>query len=136
MAQIDRMLVSVAFVWLMLGMVLGLHMGITANNQLLSVHITMLLPGFVVLAVYGTVYRLWPALKESGLAKAQAWMAIFAALGQVLGAYHFAASGGTETMLIAASSGLAIFASVLMFWLFWTKTADAKAHGTHAHHAY
>jgi len=68
MAHIDRAFVGVGLAWLILGMVLGLYMGITANNQLLIVHIAMLMPGFVVLAIYGFIYRLWPALKESPLA--------------------------------------------------------------------
>ena len=48
MTQIDRILVTVGFMWLVLGMLLGLHIGVTANNQLLVVHIAMLLPGEVV----------------------------------------------------------------------------------------
>jgi len=127
MAQIDRLLVGIGFIWLILGMILGLYMGIAGNNQLLVMHIAMLLPGFVVLAVYGMVYRLWPALKESPLSKVQGWAAIIAVLGQVIGAYQFATSGGTAITVIALSSVLAIIAGVLMGWLFWTKSAEAKA---------
>ena len=65
----------------------------------------MLLPGFVVLAVYGAVYRLWPEMKNSGLAKAQFWLASLGVLGQVVGAYQFMRSGGTDTMLIAGALG-------------------------------
>ena len=136
MAQIDRILVTVGFMWLIFGMVLGLYMGVTANNQLLSVHITILLPGFVVLAIYGMVYRLWPALKDSPVAKEQGGTAIIASFGQVMGTFHFATSGGTATLLIAFSSVLAILAGVLMGWLFWTKSADAKSHSAHPHPVY
>jgi ABC-type transport system involved in multi-copper enzyme maturation permease subunit len=136
MAQIDRILVSVGFMWLILGMVLGLNMGMTGNNQLLVVHIAMLLPGFVVLAVYGMVYRLWPAVKNAPLAKVQCWTAIVAVLGQVIGAYQVATSGGQATMIIAFSSVLAIIASGLMAWLFWTRTADVKSHTTRPQTAY
>jgi hypothetical protein len=96
----------------------------------------MLLPGFVVLAVYGAVYRLWPEMKNSGLAKAQFWLASLAVLGQVAGAYQFMRSGGTDTMLIAGASVMAILGGFLMFWLFWSKSADSKSHGSHAHAAY
>jgi hypothetical protein len=136
MAQIDRILVSVGFMWLILGMILGLNMGMTGNNQLQAVHIAMLLPGFVVLAVYGMVYRLWPAVKTSPLARAQCWSAIIAVLGQVVGAYQFATGGGQGTMIIAFSSMLAIIAAGLMAWLFWTRTADAKSHTARPQTAY
>ena len=136
MPQIDRFLVTVGFVWLILGMALGLHMGMSESNQLLAVHITMLLPGFVVLAVYGMVYRLWPALKSSPLAKVQGWTAVIAVFGQVAGAYLFAMSAGQATMLIAFSSVLAMLGAVLMAWLFWTRTADAKPHSARPQAAY
>jgi hypothetical protein len=136
MTQIDRILVTVGFVWLILGMLLGLHMGMTESIQFEAVHIAMLLPGFVVLVVYGMVYRLWPAVKNSPLAKVQCWTAIVAVLGQVMGAYMFATSGGQATMVIAFSSVLAILAGVLMAFLFWTRTAESKSHTTRSHAAY
>jgi hypothetical protein len=125
MAHIDRSFVGVGLIWLVLGMMLGLFMGVTANNQLLTVHITMVLSGFVVLALYGIIYRLWPALKESPLAKTQFWIAFVAVLGQVIGAYQFATSGGTQIAIIAVSSVLAILAGLLMAWVFWTRSAEA-----------
>ena len=136
MAQIDRILVSVGFMWLILGMVLGLNMGMTGNNQLQVVHIAMLLPGFVVLVVYGMVYRLWPAAKNAPLAKVQCWTAIIAVFGQVVGAYLLAMGGSQGTMIIAFSSMLAILAATLMAWLFWTRTADAKSHTPRPQAAY
>jgi hypothetical protein len=136
MTHIDRMLVTGGFMWLILGMALGLYMGMTANHQLLTMHIAMLLPGFVVLTVYGMVYRLWPAVKNSPLAKVQAWTAIIAVFGQVTGAYMFATSSGQATMLVAVSSVLAIASSVLMAFLFWTRTGEAKPHTARPQAAY
>ena len=125
MAHIDRAFIGVGLIWLVLGMALGLYMGITANNQLLTVHITMVLPGFVVLAIYGMIYRLWPALKETPLAKAQFWIAVIAVLGQVIGAYQFATSGGTQIAIIASASVLALLGGLMMAFLFLTKSAEA-----------
>jgi hypothetical protein len=133
MAHIDRAFVGMAFLWLMLGMVLGLYIGVTQSNEFLPVHITMLLPGFVVLAVYGAVYRLWPEMKNSGLAKAQFWLASLGAVGQVVGTSQFVRSGGSDTMLIAVASVLAILGGLMMTWLFWHKSADSKSHSAHAH---
>ena len=127
MAQIDRAFVGVSVFWLISGMGLGLYMGTTANNQLLVVHVAMLMSGFVVLAIYGVIYRLWPALKESPLAKAQFWIAVIAVLGQVIGAYRFALSGGTEVAIIASFSMLSLLGALLFGWLFLTKSAEAQS---------
>jgi len=124
MAHIDRAFVGVALIWLILGMVLGLYMGITASNQLLVVHVAMLMSGFVVLAIYGAIYRLWPALKASPVAKAQFWIAVVAVLGQVVGAYQFATSGGTEIAVIVSSSVLSIVGAILMAWVFWMGSTE------------
>ena len=126
MAHIDRAFIGVALIWLILGMVLGLYMGTTANNQLLVVHVAMLMSGFVVLAIYGVIYRLWPALKDSALAKAQFWIAVIAVIGQVIGAYLFATSGGTQIAVIASSSVLSVVGALLCAWLFLTKSAEAQ----------
>ena len=134
MPHIDRAFVGVALVWLMLGMFLGLYIGMTQSNQFVPVHITMLLPGFVVLAIYGALYRLWPAMKESGLAKAQFWLASFAVLGQVFGTYKFVESG--EMMIVTSASVLAILGGLLMVWLFWTKSAESHSHSKHHQAAY
>ena len=133
MAHIDRAFVGMAFLWLMLGMALGLYIGVTQSNEWLPVHITMLLPGFVVLAVYGAVYRLWPEMKNTGLAKLQFWLASLGAVGQVVGTYQFMRSGGEDTMLIAVASVMAILGGLLMTWVFWSKSAEHKPHGAHAH---
>src|SRR5262245_41691936 len=107
MAHIDRAFVGMALLWLMLGMVLGLWIGMTHSTEYVSVHTTMLLPGFLVLAVYGVLYRLWPEMKNSALAKAQFWLASLGTLGQVVGAYQFMQSGGSDMMLIAGPSVMA-----------------------------
>jgi hypothetical protein len=51
-------------------------MGITEDNTLLQMHVAIMLSGFVTLAIYGIVYLLWPALKNSLLALVQFWVAI------------------------------------------------------------
>jgi len=65
MADIDRNYVAVALLWAVAGMLLGFYMGIKADNTLLVVHVAMMLTAFVTLAIYGMIYRLWPALAKS-----------------------------------------------------------------------
>lgn len=125
-ANIDRAFVTIGLAWLLLGMLLGLHMGATADNRFLDVHIAMVLPGFVVLSLYGAFYRLWPAMKQAKLAKTQFWVAAIAELGLVAGTFQFNLSGGTSVGLVAGASVLAILAAALMLWNFWSHSGYAN----------
>ena len=116
MIEIDRAYVAVALLWAVAGMLLGLYMGIAADNKLLVVHVAMMLVGFVTLALYGVLFRLWPELAKTALARAQFWGAQIGAAGIVVGSYLFATSGSVP--LVAVSSILFIAASALMAWLF------------------
>ena len=119
MANIDRAYVSVSLAWLIVGLLLGFHMGASGDNRFLDVHVAMLLPGFVVLTLYGALYRLWPSLKAQSLAKIQFWIANLGVLGIVGGAAQIVFGGGI--VIAAAGATLVIIGAVLMAFLFWTK---------------
>jgi hypothetical protein len=53
MVETDRGHLLVALVLGLAGMLLGFYMGIAADNKLQTVHVAMVLPGFVTLAIYG-----------------------------------------------------------------------------------
>jgi len=118
MAKIDRAFMSVALAWLILGMLLGLYMGAVTDTSFLDVHVAMMMGGFVLLSVYGVIYRLWPMLKQSGLAKAQFWIAVLGSAGTVVGAAQMVLGGGIIT--VAAGSVVAIVGAILMGWIFLT----------------
>ena len=120
MAKIDRLYIAAALVLLVIGMLLGLYMGVAGDGTVRDTHVAILLPGFVTLAVYGVIYRLWPAMKESALARVQFWSAAIGAALMIVGAYLFQA--GMDTIVIAIGSVLTIFAAALMAILFWTRS--------------
>ena len=85
MGTISRSYVLIALLWLVAGMAEGFWMGATNSLQYRDFHVAMLLPGFVTLAVYGAVYRLWPQLEAARLATLQFWLAVSGSLLIVLG---------------------------------------------------
>ena len=125
MANIDRAFVGIGLLWLVLGMFLGLHMGATADNTYLQVHTVMLLGGFVVLTFYGAIYRLWPAMKDGALAKAQFWSAALASFTMVVGTIPPVMQRGVA--VVAGGSVLAIAGAMLMLWIFWARSGDARS---------
>ena len=70
MPQIDRAYVAVAFFLLITGEMLGFTMGMRAENTWRAVHIAIVLVGFVTLAIYGALFRLWPTMKRGSRARA------------------------------------------------------------------
>jgi hypothetical protein len=107
--------------WLLLGMLLGLYIGASNDLKLLQVHVAILMGGFVVITTYGVLYRLWPAMKTSGLAKLQFWIAVASSVGITAGTAQRALDGGVA--LVGAASVLAIIGAALMGWLFLTRSA-------------
>ena len=87
MLEIDRANVAIALLWAVVGMLLGLYMGIAEDQKLLTVHVAMMLSGFVTLALYGMLYRLWPAMKKSPLALAQFWITVIGSAGVIVASY-------------------------------------------------
>jgi hypothetical protein len=123
MAHIDRAYVALALAFLIVGELLGLYMGIASDLRLRTVHSTIMLPGFVVLAIYGFMFRLWPAMKIGPAAAAQFWLGTISAVALVIGSYQFVTTGAV--MIVAPASILAIVAAAFLLWLFWTRSAEA-----------
>lgn len=123
MAHIDRAYVALALAFLIVGELLGLYMGIASDLRLRTVHSTIMLPGFVVLAIYGFMFRLWPAMKTGPAAAAQFWLGTISAVALVIGSYQFVTTGAV--MIVAPASILAIVAAAFLLWLFWTRSAEA-----------
>ena len=123
MLAIDRAYVVVALLWSVAGMLLGLYMGIAADNTLKTMHVAMMVVGFVTLAIYGMLYRLWPALKKSPLARAQFWIAVLSAAGIIVGSYFYATNGSVP--LVAVASIVFIVSAALMTWIFIAQSGEA-----------
>ena len=123
MGNIDRAYVTIGLVLLVLGMLLGFYMGATGDTKYLDVHVALLLGGFVVLTIYGFMYRLWPTLKHGTIVKAQFWSAAIGALTVPVGTVMIANQMGVA--VAAAGSILAIIGAVLMWWIFWSSASKA-----------
>ncbi|MFO1310989.1 MAG: hypothetical protein U1F41_02880 [Burkholderiales bacterium] len=64
----------IAVVYLFVGAVLGLYMGITQKFTLAPVHAHLLLLGWASLALAGIVYHLYPGASSTRLARLHFWL--------------------------------------------------------------
>lgn len=123
MANIDRAYVACALALLIIGEALGIYLGISNDSRVRAAHIVLVLPGFVVLTLFGLLYRQWPAMKTGVAAAAQFWLSVAGVIGSAIGAYILSTSGSVA--VIAPASFIMLAGAVLMLWLFWTRTAAA-----------
>ena len=69
--NIDRRYVVWALCYATLGMVLGIYMAASHNHAEFVTHAHILLVGFAVSFIYGTIHKLWLAAPGRGIANAQ-----------------------------------------------------------------
>ncbi len=71
--NIGRKMVKIAAVYMLIGLLMGLIMGISGNFTLTSVHAHSLLLGWATMALAGIVYIVIPDCGRSRLAKLYFW---------------------------------------------------------------
>jgi hypothetical protein len=87
MARIDIAFLLLASACLIVGVCLGIYMGVNEDLQLVAVHTHVNLVGWASLALFGVIYRLYPELAASRLARAQFWLSAPSALAFPVGIY-------------------------------------------------
>lgn len=120
--KLDRLYILAGFVWLVIGMVFGIYLGITDQLQFSNSHAHANLLGFVVSVLFGLIYRNWPALQESRLAVPQFVLYQIGAIVLVAGKYDIDNGGGG--VLAPPGSMIVVLGTVLMFWIFARAKAD------------
>ena len=119
MAQIDRAYVGLAIALLIVGELLGFYMGMQNDAKWRGVHIVIVLVGFVTIALFGALYRLWPAMKAGTLATVQFWLTLAGVVGVIVGNIVQVQNG--SVVILAVSSALMIVGTLLLGWLFWER---------------
>jgi hypothetical protein len=77
--HIDRLYIVLGALYLVIGMVLGIVMGIRQDFLLSPVHAHINLVGFAAHCIFGLVYKAWPELKAGAIAAVQFWLFVVGA---------------------------------------------------------
>jgi len=72
--NVARSFLLVGIAYLLAGMVLGSYMGAAGDHTLAPVHAHINLLGFTLMAVFAAIYRVFPAMLESSLARYHFWL--------------------------------------------------------------
>ena len=102
MKKVDVYFLTLATLLLLCGVLLGIHMAMSKDYQLVPVHAHLNLAGWASLALFGLTYRAYPALKGRALTLCHF---ILSGSGAVLigPGIYLAVTGKTEKLAIASS---------------------------------
>lgn len=108
---------TIAIVYGILGMSLGLHMSITHDHGQMPVHAHAMVAGWLMSAVFGFFYHLYPAIGRSRLANVHFWLQSVSGVFLLVGLY-FLLSGNAAIEPVVAIASLGFFSGMLMFaWI-------------------
>jgi cbb3-type cytochrome oxidase subunit 1 len=122
MSNVGRNYILIALVWLLVGMSVGLWVGATNALEYRSLHITIMMLGFVLLGIYGAIYRLWPQLQTARLAPLQFWLSTVGVLLMNIGTL-IQAQGGS--ILVDGTGAALVFSGAIgLIFLFLTNALN------------
>ncbi|WP_411359743.1 TonB-dependent receptor [Pseudidiomarina salilacus] len=116
----DRKFLLTAFIYGLLGLLLGIAMAASKNHTQLPTHAHLLLLGFVVSVLYGIFHKVWLDYEGTLLSHIQFWLHQLGVVGISLGLFvlygGFTARKSIEPLLGGASV-ITLVAFVLMGWM-------------------
>lgn len=114
MQGVARHFFTLAVVYALAGMALGLHMSITHDHGQMPVHAHALVAGWLMSAVFAFFYHLVPAARASRLAPVHFWLTAVSGAVLMIGLY-FLLDGNEAVEPVVAVSSLGFYAAMLLF---------------------
>jgi hypothetical protein len=114
MQGIGKAFFASALIYGVLGMLLGLHMGISQNHAQMPTHAHIMVIGWLSFAVFGFFYAYYGSAVSTMLARVHLWLAQISLAGLVIGLWLLY-SGKTQYEPVVALSSMAYAVSFLVF---------------------
>ncbi|HEY3731346.1 MAG TPA: hypothetical protein VGL28_08830 [Steroidobacteraceae bacterium] len=114
MLNLDVRYIALGSLYLVLGMIMGLVMGIRQDFTFVPVHAHINLVGFTAHCLFGLVYRAWPRLQQGALARLQFWLFV---PGTPLLLVGIGVAIKTNNPVLAATGSLLLILGALVFLL-------------------
>ena len=114
MQGVARNFFTMAVIYSLLGMTLGLSMAMTQDHAQLPTHAHIMVLGWLMSAVFAFFYHLVPAAAASRLARVHFWLAALSSLGMFIGL--FVLYGGNPSIEpVLGLSAMAYFVATILF---------------------
>jgi cbb3-type cytochrome oxidase subunit 1 len=114
MQGVARNFFTMAVIYSLVGMTLGLSMAMSHDHSQLPTHAHIMVLGWVMSAVFAFFYHLVPAARNSKLATIHFWLAAVSSVGMVIGLYMLY-GGNPSVEPVLGISAMAYFAATVLF---------------------
>lgn len=117
MQGVARQFFILGIVLAIAGIMLGLKMAMTNDHLQMPVHAHIMVVGWLMSAVFGFFYHLFPVARQNKLASIHFWLHSVGIVVLVVSLY-FLLAGNTAVEPVTAISSFAVFAGLLLFaWI-------------------
>ena len=114
MQGVARNFFTLAVIYSLVGMTLGLSMAMSHDHSQLPTHAHIMVVGWLMSAVFAVFYHLMPVARASRLATVHFWLAAISSLGMFTGL--FVLYGGNPAIEpVLGVSAMAYFAATVLF---------------------
>ncbi|AGB43788.1 hypothetical protein LB516_09295 [Mesorhizobium sp. CO1-1-7] len=114
MQGVARNFFTLAIIYALCGMALGIHMAISEDHGQMPTHAHTMVAGWLMSAVFAFFYHLFPAAGQKTLALVHFWLTAISGIGLMIGLYILLAGNpGIEPLLGISSIGF--YAGMLLF---------------------
>lgn len=119
MQGVARNFFTLAILYAIGGMMLGLAMSISGDHGQMPTHAHTMVAGWLMSSVFAFFYHLFPAARASRLAPAHFWLTAISGVTLVVGLYFLLAGNASVEPLVALSSigfflGMVLFAVIAL----------------------
>jgi hypothetical protein len=114
MQGVARNFFTLAIIYALCGMALGLDMSITQDHSQMPVHAHTMVAGWLMSAVFAYFYHLFPAAGEKTLAKVHFWLMAISGIGLLVSLF-FLLGGNASMEPVTAISSMGFYAGFLLF---------------------
>ena len=117
MLKIDKLYVTLGFLWLIAGAIFGTWLGASGHENFANSHAHIGLLGFVASVLFGLVHRVWPQLRSSRIALPQLAVYEIGTALLILGKIMLDGTGQANVFLFIGSITV-ILGAAMFLWLF------------------
>ncbi|WP_378947481.1 hypothetical protein [Mesorhizobium sp. ANAO-SY3R2] len=114
MQGVARNFFTLAIIYALAGMALGLHMSISQNHLQTPVHAHTMVAGWLMSAVFAFFYHLFPIARERTLATVHFWLTAISGIGLLAGLF-FLLGGNPAVEPVVAISSMGFYAAMFLF---------------------
>ena len=114
MHGVARNFFTLAIIYALAGMALGLHMSITKDHGQMPTHAHTMVAGWLMSSVFAFFYHLFPATAASRLAQAHFWLTAVSGIALLVGLY-FLLDGNPQVEPVVAAASLGFYAAMFLF---------------------